>query len=186
MIPDHSSRLHFLFHLNLSVLTYVALVITLTLTTLLLAADIMEKYAARADSLEILAKLEERAKLSHSGHGEAAEFRFPSSPYLEESTITLARAALLQRVISAIASAGGMVVSSEIDTQGLKSKDDFLRVIATCEVEESALQNLLYDIESGMPFLLIEQMVAQVATSSNENKRIRVVLGVSAVWSGPK
>jgi len=186
MITDHPMHRQFTLHTNLSMLAYVGLIIILCLTTLLLLMDIAEKYSARNDSLEILTRLEERTKVSPQEPGGIAASSPPGSPFLESQTVTLARAALLQRIISAITSAGGSVMTSEIEAQGSNSKDNYLRAIATCEIEQPALQKLLYDIEAGMPFLFVDQLVAQAPMSPSEGKRMRVLLGVSGLWPGAK
>jgi len=77
-------------------------------------------------------------------------------------------------------------MTSEIEAQGSHSKDNYLRAIATCEIEQPALQKLLYDIEAGMPFLFVDQLVAQAPMSPSEGKRMRVLLGVSGLWPGAK
>ena len=53
------------------------------------------------------------------------------------------------------------MLSSQVDVQGVQAKDGFVSVLASCEVEYTALQRLLYDLEAGMPYLFIEQFVAQ-------------------------
>jgi general secretion pathway protein M len=47
---------------------------------------------------------------------------------------------------------------------------------------------LLYDIEAGMPFLFIDQLVVQAPgtfATSGEGK-LRILLGVSGQWQGAK
>ena len=83
------------------------------------------------------------------------------SPFLEGQTLTVAGAALLQRVADAVTKVGGNVLSSQVDVQGVQAKDGYVSVLASCEVEQAAMQRLLYDLEAGMPFLFIEQFVAQ-------------------------
>ena len=56
------------------------------------------------------------------------------------------------------------------------------------EVSQSSLQPLLYDVEAGMPFLFIDQLVVQAPSSfgtSTEGK-LRVLLTVSGQWKGGK
>ena len=83
------------------------------------------------------------------------------SPFLEGQTLTVAGAALLQRVADAVTKVGGNVLSSQVDVQGVQAKDGFVSVLASCELDHAALQRLLYDLEAGMPFLFLEQLVAQ-------------------------
>jgi general secretion pathway protein M len=61
-------------------------------------------------------------------------------------------------------------------------------VIASCELDQPSLQKLLYDLEAGMPFLFIDQLVVQapVASSTNQEGRMRILLAVSGQWQGAK
>ena len=106
------------------------------------------------------------------------------SAFLEGATVTVAGAALLQRVAAAVTKAGGSILSSQLDVQGPHAKAGFVSMVANCEMDQSALQSLLYDLEAGMPFLLIDQLDIQVA-SAGEGK-LRFLLGVSGQWQGVK
>ena len=83
------------------------------------------------------------------------------SPFLGGETITVGGAALLQRVAGAITRVGGSVQSSQVDLQGPKSKDGYITLLISCEMEQANLQKLLYDLEAGMPFLFVDQLVVQ-------------------------
>lgn len=172
---------------GLAALAYVGLVMVLAMTAVIALLDIAERRRARDASADILARLERRAPLSAAERGWAADAVLPAgSPFLGGGTITLASAALMQRITSAITVAGGVVVSSEVDPQGTQSKDGYVRIIARCEIEQTALQQLLYDIEAGMPFLFIDQLLAQAAPPAGEHSRLRVLLGISGLWPSPK
>ena len=116
----------------------------------------------------------------------AKDFRPPGSPFLEGQTVTVASAALLQRMTSIITNAGGTVVSSEMVQQGAQSKDGYVTAIANCELEQEALQRVLYDIEAGLPFLFVDQLVVQTSSAPQESGRLRVQVGVAALWPGGK
>ena len=99
----------------------------------------------------------------------------------------MAGAALLQRVADAVAKVAGNVLSSQVDVQGVQAKDGYVSVLASCELDYAALQKLLYDLEAGMPFLFIEQVVAQTPQSgSAETGRMRLLLSVAGRWGGDK
>ena len=61
-------------------------------------------------------------------------------------------------------------------------------MIANCEIGQPALQKLLYDIEAGMPFLFVDQLVVQApaGTSTGGDGRLRVMIAVSGQWQGAK
>lgn len=166
---------------NIAALLYAALVMTFLLTILVTMLDLGQQYRAVNESAEVLARLQARRPLVLPPVGDASS-QPVGSPFLEGQTVTVASAALLQRTTSAITSAGGSVVSSEVAPQGAQSKDGYVRIVATCELEQSALQRLLYDIEAGMPFLFIEQLVAQAPVPASDGGRMRVLLGISGLW----
>jgi general secretion pathway protein M len=122
------------------------------------------------------------------GGGRAAPH--PGTPFLEGPTVTVAGATLLQRVAVAVSSVGGTIQSSQVDILGTQAKDGFVGLLVSCEMEQPALQKLLYDLEVGMPFLFVDQLDVQVpqTTAANEGVagKIRVVLGVSGQWQGGK
>ena len=151
-------------------------------------ADIQERRAGVAATAEILAQLQGRRPLS-PGPNASGDAERTGSPFLEGPTVTVAGAALLQRVASAVTKVGGNVLSSQVDLQGTQSKAGFVNVIASCEVDQPALQRLLYDIEAGMPFLFIEQLSVQAPTTAAggpEEVRMRLMLSVSGQWQGGK
>lgn len=149
-----------------------------------------------ASTLELNRSVNESADLLDQLKGRRSRVVVPGeplrkgSPFLEGPTVTVAGASLLQRVAGAITQVGGNIQSSQVDVQGAQSKDGFVGLLISCEVEQPALQNLLYDIESGMPFLFIDQLDVQMpeAASSNQtaSARMRVMLNVSGQWQPSK
>ena len=100
--------------------------------------------------------------------GSSGNVTMPSgSAYLEGATVTVAGATLLQRVSEAVAKFGGNVLSTQLDLQGAPSKTGFLSMIASCEIEQPQLQQLLYDLEAGMPFLFVDQLVVQTPLAAS-------------------
>jgi general secretion pathway protein M len=61
-------------------------------------------------------------------------------------------------------------------------------VTANCEVDQPALQQLLYNIESGMPFLFIDQLVVQAPAIGPgvAGGKMRVLISVSGQWQATK
>ena len=72
---------------------------------------------------------------------------------------------LLQRVTAAVTKFGGNVLSSQVDLQGTQSKSGFLTVVASCDIDQSGLQQLLYDVETSVQFLFVDQLVVQTPSS---------------------
>ena len=170
----------------IAVTLYLAVVGGLVASAGFSIADIFARQQALAQTSDLLDQLQGRRA---RGKGPTTAER-PGTPFLEGPTVTVAGAALLQRVGDAVAKVGGTVQSSQVDVTGTQAKDGFVGLTVSCEMEQPALQKLLYDLEAGMPFLFVDQLDVQVPqmTAANEGGtgRIRVVLGVSGRWQGSK
>lgn len=108
------------------------------------------------------------------------------SPFLEGQTVNVAGAALLQRIGAAVSKIGGNVLSSQVELQKAEAKDGWVGLVVSCEIEQASLQQLLYDVEAGMPFLFIDQLVVQAPIVGVEKSPMRIVLAVSGLWRGAK
>ena len=163
---------------------YVALVFCLGLVTWTSLISLQEHYAARDSAQALLDQIEGRGRL---GARPVVQTAMPGSPFLEGQTVTVAGAALQQRIGAAVKSAGGNVLSSQIDLQGTDSKRGFVSLTASCAVDQPALQQLLYDVEAGMPFLFVDQLTVQAPQQTGgDTARMRVLLGVSGQWQGTR
>jgi general secretion pathway protein M len=152
------------------------------------ATSIMDVVAQRGEVVASEAMLEQL-----EGHKSAARGGAPDnanvpqgSAYLEGATVTIAGATLLQRVAAAVVKFGGNVLSTQLDLQGPQTRTGFLSMIASCEIEQSQLQQLLYDLEAGMPFLFVDQLVVQTPLAESGNGKLRILLAVSGQWRGAK
>jgi general secretion pathway protein M len=163
---------------------YAGLVAALLIIAVSSLIDLYNQHAAVAASTAMLEQLEGRKPLS-AGKPSADTAAPSGSAFLEGATVTVAGAALLQRVATAVTKAGGNVLSSQLDVQGgPNAKAGLVSMVANCELEQAALQGLLYDLEAGMPFLFVDQLDIQVATSGEG--KLRFLLGVSGQWQGVK
>ena len=163
-------------------LAYGAIVIALLSVTWATLAGLSDAYADLSGAAERLAVLE--------GHGqsETQPPRMSGSPFLDGPTVTIAGADLQKRVAAAVAAVGGNVLSSQVDLQGSQASQGYVLLSASCEIDQPALQPLLYDLESGMPYLFIEQLIVQAPQSAveSEGKRMRVQIDVAGQWQVPK
>src|SRR5216683_2450954 len=150
----------------LAAAAYAGLVFALLVMVVTSIVDILDQRAAVASSAALLDQLEGRSTAASGGR--SADVLMPSgSAFLEGATVTVAGAALLQRVAGAVTKLGGNVLSSQLDLQGTQSKAGFVSMVASCEIDQPALQPLIYDLEAGMPFLFVEQLAVQAPTSSS-------------------
>jgi general secretion pathway protein M len=173
-----------------AVLAYAAAVVLLLVLAWSGVADMLARRQSVAAATDLLAQLEGRRSGAFATPPGPAGTAPTGSPFLEGQTLTVAGAALLQRVADAVTKVGGNVLSSQVDVQGVQAKDGYVSVIASCEVDQAAMQPLLYDIEAGMPFLFVEQFVAQAAQTGTQaplaGGRMRLLLAVSGRWQGDK
>jgi general secretion pathway protein M len=166
---------------------YAGLTIALLFMVMSSIVDVLGQRAEVASSATMLEQLEGRRAAPARGLADSGTM--PSgSAFLEGATVTVAGATLLQRVAASVTKFGGSVLSTQVELQGTQSKSGFLSMIASCEINQPELQGLLYDIEAGMPFLFIDQLVIQTAevSSGTGNGKLRILLAVSGQWRGAK
>jgi general secretion pathway protein M len=169
----------------LAAAAYAGLVFALLAMAVGSVVDVFGQRAAVAASAAMLEQLDGRNAAVPGGRSTDAQM--PSgSPFLEGATVTIAGAALLQRVAGAVTKLGGNVLSSQLDVQGTPSKAGFVSMIASCEIDQPSLQPLIYDLEAGMPFLFIDQLAVQAPSTSQGEGKLRVLLAVSGQWKGVK
>jgi general secretion pathway protein M len=147
--------------------------------------DINDQVRTAQQTSEVLQQLRSRAGRTVPVQANATE----SNPFLEGTTLTVASAALLQRVNGAITAVGGSVQSSQVDiTTG--GKDGIVGLLISFELEQPALQKLLFDLETGSPMLFIDQIDIQspqsTPVSDDRANQLRVSLNASGRWRGPK
>ena len=142
-------------------------------------STLSERRATILVAENLLAELEGRSSLASRTPLAIAP---TERPFLEGPTVTVAGAALLQRVGGAISRAGGSVLSSQVDLQRADSKDGWVGLTVSCDIEQGSLQKLLYDLEAGVPFLFIDQLVVQAPVTGVDQNRMRVLLTVSGQW----
>jgi general secretion pathway protein M len=173
-------------HPSTAVLGYIGLLCALLAATWLAVTDILDRREAVRAASDLAAQLEGRPRAQRKDESQAASPTPTGSPFLEGETITVAGAALLQRIASAVTRAGGNIQSSQVELQGPQANDNYVGLVVSCEVEQAAVQALLYDIESGMPFLFIEQLTLQTPQGgmAADSGRMRVLLSVSGQWQG--
>jgi general secretion pathway protein M len=166
---------------------YAGLVFALLFTMITSIADIFGQREDVASSAAMLEQLEGRKPAST--RGQPADVSMPSgSAFLEGATVTIAGAALIQRVAGAVTKFGGSVLSTQVELKGTQSKAGFISILASCDIDQAGLQQLLYDLEAGMPFLFIDQLTVQAssALSNSGSGKLRILLAVSGQWHGAK
>jgi general secretion pathway protein M len=160
---------------------FLALVIGCVLIWTSIAA-VSEARTSLSAAEGMLAQLEGHSLPRHREHAGVLDGAPAGSPFLEGRTLNVAGATLLQRVGAAVHRAGGNILSSQVDLDGARSKNGWIDLAVSCDIEQASLQPLLYDIEAGMPFLFVDQLVVQAPTQGVSGNRMKVLLGVSGQW----
>jgi general secretion pathway protein M len=103
----------------------------------------------------------------------------------EAKTITLAGAALQQRIEEAITGAKGRLISSGVDVESHAAERRIV-LAAELSIAESELQSLLYDLEIGRPYVFVDSFEARASESASEDGHMRVSLSLSGYWGAPE
>jgi general secretion pathway protein M len=156
----------------------VAIALALTWTAL---SGIADRYASERAADAMLRQLQGRPVVLRNGTAPLGDAP-AGSPFIEGQTLNVAGATLLQRIAAAVQRAGGSVLSSQVDLDSDRAKDGWITLVVSCELEQPALQRLLYDVESGMPFLFIDQLVVEGPSPGIGGGRMRVLMSVSGQW----
>ena len=151
--------------------------------SLFLLADLGDKAAELAAVQTRLDQLSERSQQSSSA-SIGPNSGVNGSPFLDGQTITVAGAALQQRIEDAVAKADGALMSSQVELEGPDAKNGFVGLTASMEVSQPAVQTILYDIEAGMPYLFVDKLSIQSPEvfGEPESGRTRMTIGVIGQW----
>lgn len=141
-------------------------------------ADLARRRADLDAAAQVLARLDARRAPPQVG----ADAAWSGSPFIEGPTVTVAGAALMQRVTGAVARFDGRIMSSRVELQGAPLGPGFIGVTADFEIAEADLQRLLYDLEAGQPFLFLTQVAIQAGERTGEAPRLRVLLTAHGQW----
>ncbi len=173
-----------------AVALYPALVVLFVFMAVATLVDLSSRRDILSAAQDVLQQVEGRS-LARRDNAGGTDVTVPAgSPFLEGSTISVAGAALLQRLTGAITQVGGNILSSQVDLQASPSKPGFISVTASSELDGRSLQPLLYDIEAGMPFLFVDQLAVQAPSAAGagnpQGGKMRVLISVSGQWQRAK
>src|SRR3979411_2432246 len=105
----------------LAAVAYAGLVFALLFTVIISIANFFGQRAEVASSAALLEQLEGRR--AAAARGQPSDASMPAgSAFLEGATVTIAGAALIQRVAGAVAKFGGNVLSTQVELKGTQSR----------------------------------------------------------------
>lgn len=168
-----------------------AISIAVLLLLLLVGAGAVElSIRARSDAVqeftersEAFSRLEAKSRTKTNASGPVAA---PPAAFLDAPTQGLA-SAQLQAYLTQVAGAqqAGLISSGQ---ESAKSDDppDTIRLQATLDVSLTALQAMLYQLESGTPYILVEALTVQPTGAAGgrpaEDPLLRATFTVRAFW----
>ncbi len=164
--------------------SYLGAVIVLSVSSLWLVDDLMARSDANAVAQGQLEQLSSHFRVAvqqSTGIGTRL-------PFLDGRTVTIAGASLQERMAVAVANAGGVLVSSQVDLDGPEAKDGFIGLTASVEIGQPEAQSLLYDLEAGMPLLIVDKLSMQSPEQFGEPEtgRMRMTVSLTGQWRGPQ
>jgi general secretion pathway protein M len=149
--------------------------------TLAIRSDAVAELSDRQD---VLTRLEARARSRPESHGQSRAGAAPLGAFLDAATPGLAGAEL-QAYIARLADQHAALVSFGTQPSGGQDAADVVRIDASLDISMRALQVLLYQLESGTPYVFVESMTVRATTGAAggaENLPLRVTLGLRALW----
>jgi general secretion pathway protein M len=103
-------------------------------------------------------------------------------------TETVAASGLQKQILERLEATGGSVQSVQAEPVKDAAADGLRRLVAQLTFDSSiaGLQRLLFELETGVPFVFVDSITAQPATTSvpgtRPGDRLRVTLSVSSYW----
>jgi len=134
---------------------------------------------------QLLSRIEARAKASNDARARSGAIA-PAAAFLDAATQGLAGAQLQAHLEQMASVHHAVLISSSIEPAKREDPPDSIRLQATLDLNLPALQTLLYQLESGTPYVFVDSLAVQIsgATSQHaaEDPLLRITLGLRAVW----
>ena len=138
-----------------------------------------------AERHDLLSRLQARAKASSDARARSGAAA-PVAAFLDAPTQGLAVAQLQAHLAQMADFHRSVLVASGIEPARREDPPDSIRLRASLEMSLQALQAFLYQLESGTPYVFVEQLTVQLAGAASqraaEDPLLRVTLGLRAIW----
>jgi hypothetical protein len=137
----------------------------------------------------VLTQLEARLKARNDARPKSGAIA-PAAAFLSAPTQGIAGAQLEAYLQQTAAAQHATVISSGIDPTRHDDRPDSIRLQATLDMNLEALQRMLYQLESGTPYVFVDSLNVQIpgtgAQRAVEDPLLRVTLGLRAIWQRDK
>jgi general secretion pathway protein M len=153
-----------------------------------LGVNLATRYSAQAESAEkqeLLANLETRARRDSRMHGRRTMGEAPAGAFLNAPTQGAA-GAQLEAYLTRVTDQRAVLISSAVHPADKDDAPDMIRVEATLDVSAATLQDMLYRLEMGEPYVFIDsfqvRVSGRVAGRDAADPLLRVTLNLHAIW----
>jgi general secretion pathway protein M len=167
-------------------------VAALLVVLVLLAVACLQMRSEAAQELgereEMLGHLEERAKSVSDARARKGSIA-PVSAYIDAPTQGLAGSALQAYLLQRADADHALLVSAGIQPAKREDPPDSIRLQANLDMNLQTLQTLLYQLESGTPYVFVESLVVQLVGAKSdhaEDPQLHISLGLRALWRQKK
>src|SRR6201996_1755519 len=153
-----------------------------------LGATLAMRYEAmseNADKQALLTALEARVRRDARTQGRRAIGEAPATAFLNAPTQGAA-GAQLEAYLTQVSDRRGGLNLSAVHPGDKDDAPDMIRVEATMDVSAAALQEMLYRLEMGEPYVFVDSLqvriAGRVAGRDAEDPLLRVTLSLHAIW----
>lgn len=141
-----------------------------------------------ADGRELLARLEAAHQRAGNRPGAIAQLpaKAPPGAFLNAPTSGLASAQLEAYLSQLFHRQQANLISSSVKQADHAETPDILRVQVNLEVAYETLQGLLYELETGTPYVFVDSMSLQPGSAREARAAtMKVTLSLRAIWHRP-
>jgi len=138
-----------------------------------------------AERQEIISRLQLQARQRSGAHVRVTAGTAPIVAFIDAPTSGLAAAQLQTYVARLAKEQQTTVTSSAVEPAARDDAPDFIRMQATLELSLKSLQAMLYQLESGTPYVFVELLSVQQSGAGQhgaEDPILRLTLGIRALW----
>jgi general secretion pathway protein M len=170
-----------------AVAAFIGLLVTIIVwggVSLVTLRDLQTEFETKSETLDIL----KRQPVPQLSRGENAGQTAARAAVISASTETVAASELHKAILASLDRAGGTVHSiqaeatTDVTDEGLRR----LNAQVTFDGSISALQKVLFDLETSIPFIFVDSLLVQpTATATSDTKpaeMLRVSLVASSYW----
>lgn len=165
-----------------------ALAALLVVCVSMIGLSLQARYAAAHElSLrsDLLSRLEARVAVRNKARLKSGAVA-PTAAFLAAATPGLAGAQLQAYLQHVADDHHAVLISSAMEATRREDPPDSIRLQAQLDTDLTSLQALLYQLESGTPYVYVESLNIQIpgvsSPRASEDPLLRVTLGLRAVW----